>query len=83
MEIEPHTENLNPICFQPKIAKGIFNNTKNILKVIPVICSNIIEIPTTPPSITWLGIKNNSNPIEARIAPIVTKKYFFVSSGAF
>ena len=39
-------------------------------KGIPVKCAAMIARPTTQPSMTLFGIRNNSNPVAAITAPI-------------
>ncbi len=49
--------------------KGAFRQSRKKPIGSPVTCVAMIEIPTTPPSVKWFGIKNACNPRVATAAP--------------
>ena len=55
------------ICLIPNIINGILNSTSQIETEIPVNWAVKSEIPVTPPSIKWLGIKKPFRPKAASI----------------
>ena len=54
----------------------MFKSTRNTPSDSPVIDDIMIEIPTTPPSMTLFGIRKSSRPIAAISAPTKIIRYF-------
>ena len=51
--------------------------TRNVPSVMPVMVCDMIESPTTPPSMTLFGMRNSSSPAAVMSAPMMSISIFF------